>query len=152
MTFRLGLAIAAVRTARDRAKSGLRIDLDPGHFVTIADGLNDVRVGTDDEIRAMIALPDNCADNLAGAIDRLKVADAFFRKEAANPESDTKSRRSTLKTICALLEEAHDLLVSAGEVCERETTQFRAGLERWRLANPLTQATEEKTSTHEPEA
>ncbi|VWB97867.1 hypothetical protein [Burkholderia lata] len=124
LTFRIGIACGTVDDVLQWAEAALKVDTAPDNFKKYADQLEELDICSMDELRSLIALPENCAKKIAGAKDRLHVAIAFLRAEEQNRHSDSASRKLRLKTIRACIGEAHILLNEAGFTCERESRGY----------------------------
>ncbi|MBN3838868.1 hypothetical protein [Burkholderia sp. Ac-20349] len=124
LTFRIGIACNSVNRVLQWAEAALQVDTAPDKFKMYADKLDELDICSTDELRSLIALPDNCAKKIAGAKDRLHVAITYLRVEEQNRHSDSSTRKRRLKTIRACVGEAHILLTQASFTCERESRGY----------------------------
>lgn len=118
ITYRLGLLRAAAISVRDFAQSKLSGDIYPSHFLMYASTLDSVARCTFDEMRALTALGENCALNIAAAQDRIDIARNFLQKESL-PISTIDEQIRSLGIIVTALTEAEQLLAAAIGTCEQ---------------------------------
>ncbi|MDN7412649.1 hypothetical protein QZM42_29420 [Burkholderia vietnamiensis] len=133
VTLRVGAAIALLREIRSIAESANdRIHVPPKELELIADMAARVTICSREEVKDMIPLPDNCADNIAGAIDRIRTAEEKLRSEAVNSYTTQISRWDALENAVQLFGDAYDLLAYAEHVCKNQNSHIEGALTTWR--------------------
>ncbi|HIE5943647.1 TPA: hypothetical protein ACXN34_001592 [Burkholderia cepacia] len=125
ITFRVGTAIAAVRTVKNAADKALKVGIQHHAISLLLAPLDTIPRFSASELLSLMPLPSYCAENIAAAYDRILIAIAFLRKEIENPESDSESRHECLQMVRTAVTEAHEMLIRAGKILEESTAEFR---------------------------
>ncbi|KWA22044.1 hypothetical protein [Burkholderia territorii] len=125
VTFRVGTAIAAIRTVKDAAEKALKDDILPKAIPSIAAPLESISRFSSDELLSLMPLPNYCAENIAAGYDRIFIATMFLKKEAEKHASNRSSREQCFQMVRKSLAEAHEMLTRAGKTLEESTVEFR---------------------------
>ncbi|KVC45186.1 hypothetical protein [Burkholderia diffusa] len=125
VTFRVGTAIAAVRTVKATVAKALTDDIQPKAIPAIAAPLERLSRFSSDELRSLMPLPNYCSENIAAGYDRIFIATMFLQKEAEKRVSTRQSREQCFQMVRRALAEAHEMLTRAGATLEQSTVQFR---------------------------
>ncbi|MDR6447431.1 hypothetical protein J2794_003547 [Paraburkholderia terricola] len=117
------LAIALVQTERQlkRLSSMAKYDAAPGNFETANEQLTAIDIGTIDDVKSLIPLPEDAAYKLAGAQDRLHAVRRMLKMASESREIlESSDLRKEFAGQCeVLLGELRDLLDRVYKECER---------------------------------
>ncbi|MBU9382082.1 hypothetical protein [Burkholderia gladioli] len=128
---RLSRMRTAVKEAFETVEAGLVMDIPQGGFKVVMEQLDGTTRFSHEELRALIPLPNFCADSVAAASDRMHIALSQLSRELDNGHSTFESRRKCLKAVRASLLEAQLMLQRA------ETTVEEASKDFWRAIGDM---------------
>ncbi|MPV55878.1 hypothetical protein CFB46_12060 [Burkholderia sp. HI2761] len=122
---RLGVAIGAVRTIQIRVSEALVIDRGPGIIPIIEANFDGIPTIETEELRALIPLGDQCAENISAAIDRIQVSKRLIGIEGAKPRPTKQGQQDCLNFVNAILLEAITMLDRASKTVHACSQTFR---------------------------
>jgi hypothetical protein len=131
LTMRVAFARAEVLAATFKLENAARFDCSPDTFEALAIRLGQVKLWDASEIAPLVPLPNECAHNLAAAVDRVAVAISHLTAFGQTSDRMTSEyRKSTAQYIAIVLGEACRMMDAAA-------TEFQKASFAMLLKRPL---------------